>query len=155
MKQFLVNLFAPPTPAGSVWACEKPTTTLCKMIAATMLADLPAIKYGLLRGNIVHEKFDLYFRHEYVSEDSSRKVWRLHSINRPEGLDLDEREKTILVEAFKKLQKLREAKEKADAETRNQERAVNALADWMGVGEQVKETDSAKISSSGATPTAC
>lgn len=155
----LKRLFKPLASLEDFYATEKPTTTLAKMIALTLIEEMPAFeqsdKYHI--SGYETTKFFIAGRDVYYDNHpetnvkffpGNRQHWTISSFKfiHPPGytgaklsglnpVAFSFEESSMVAKALKKIGDLRKKKAEADAVSDNQHKAVDILAAWVKVPE--------------------
>jgi len=132
IKRLLLWLFTAQSDADGFYeaqSTEAPSTTLAKMMALTILQELPTPDYFRqdFRCRMTTSKFMVEFDY-----DQGRWTFRTSSFN---SVSFSNRDKNILVRSFEQYLKLRDRKDKLLAEEKSQRAAVDVISQWMGVSD--------------------
>lgn len=139
----------PPTPESYLKGSNRATTTLCQLMASEMLRNLDvklkekypeggdgsyrSMRYETVRGYIEFPSFRLEIHRLYDVD-----TWRFYSVSFKNNhyISFDEIEKKFLQDTFVKFLDLQKKSVELRREAENQQKAVDAIALFLGCQEE-------------------
>ena len=147
IKSIIIKFFPPKKdpnpdnpPANRLFkGVEKPTSVLANMIALEILQNnckilnKPRLDRNWNDVEISHDKFNIKMSLYHLSDKDSKCY--SFTLEKPSIL-LEENPKEIIVNAYKNWKTQEEERKRNEAKFKNQEKALEAIENWMGVKEE-------------------